>query len=55
MSSVKGRDGGNAETPRHNRGKAGVVLVEPAPVYIVWERSHMRVTGYKGRDAASVY
>lgn len=51
----EGRDGGNAEIPRHNRGKAGVMLVELALVYIIWERSYMRVTGDKGRDATSVY
>ena len=42
---VEGRDGGNAETPRHNRGEAGVILDELALVYIIWERSHVRVTG----------
>ena len=42
---VEGRDGGNAEIPRHNRGRAGAMLVELALVYIIWERSHMRVTG----------
>ena len=31
---VEGRDGGNAETPRHNREKAGVMLVELALVDI---------------------
>lgn len=45
MSSVKSRGGGNGETSRYNRGKAGAMLVELALVYIIWERSHMRVTG----------
>lgn len=32
---VEGRDEESVETPRHHRGKAGVMLVELALVYII--------------------